>query len=635
MTLPSGATSISSINTTNYTYLTNTGQVKTSWSSAKSDFVGKGKPLYNLERDQIKLEDIELINVNLPESQKNFVFTNNSIFEQENVTSDLMFTSTPSQEYSVQVTFIDEGAGYKNSLGYYFYVLDGSGNPVILDNHPSTNGNGSLGHYQPTIIFPNASSIAGGHLRSDGVLLPGHKRTLKGNLPNGKFKNVNVGFFLVPNGYDNRLVTSSSSVGVRYDNKPILHTQSSLNPNHVENAVGVDNNGYQSVLFKYNNGDNYVIGFEDIQRPSGDGDFNDLIIRVTTNPAINLADTVLITPPTIDSSILQKTKLGLLFIADEATMGAHLGEEGYSYCLRRRLNFDSEFNRNRYLQIYEGSYLLFNCTVTYSSEGAQSVFINYEFTSLSAYENIVNGKVQFYLLETESNRDDELVLDPTNPDVNERTRFDKLVLLQRLENDNVLSEDYTLKELGPEDHEEVKTSETNTVPHNTTRSALIWGDPHIQKIDGSVVTVLDTGRHTYLETDKIKIEVNFDFYRDHPVKVYRDYTFIKDVYLTDVKTGAVLHLDMFDINLPVKADDLSVYQVLDISEVAQTKSLRPKLLSLTSFDPNVNVKVVCWKNNTYIWIIFYPTRTDFFNEIYISKEDLNKIYTPNWKGLIV
>ena len=120
------------------------------------------------------------------------------------------------------MTFLDGGAGYKNALGYYLWV-DDNGTKKILENDDVTNANGSLGNYNPTIIFPNGSLGIGGGVRSGGKLVPGHRRKLLGNQANGKFNNVNVGFFLVPNGW------KGNNTGVGYDNKVILYSDKDFN----------------------------------------------------------------------------------------------------------------------------------------------------------------------------------------------------------------------------------------------------------------------------------------------------------------------------------------------------------------------------------------------------------------------
>jgi hypothetical protein len=634
MSLPTGSKSISSIDNSNYNYLTGDNSAVVGWNAARSSFVGKGKPSANLDTEPITLEDIELINSKLPEGNKDYVFANNGVFAGENVVSDLRFTDPPNDqnEHTVQVTFIDEGAGYKNSLGYFFYV-EIEGTIHLLDNADDNTDN-SAGYYRPTVIFPNASSIAGGFLRSDGVLLPGHRRTLKGNLANGKFQNVNIGFFLVPNGWDNRDV--STSIGVRYDNKAILHTTSKMNPNYVPGAIGAANHGYQSVLFNRNSGESYVVGFEDIQRPSGDGDFNDLIFRITTDPVVNLANTATVGTTSPVSECLQKTKQGLVLVAP-ISMFPNLADPGVTYRFDRTITFNTTFDRDRYLEIYTGGYLTFSQPTTYVSSGSLDIVVTYTFTSADINENTVGDNVQLYLLRTDDNRDDETVVDPTNPDPNERTPFDKLVLMQRLENDNVDHEDYAVTEIDSELTETTLKTETNMVPYNTVQSALIWGDPHIKTIRGEVITLADdVGWRLYFESKQLLVRVFLALHPEHPMEAYQNFSFIREVEITDKRTGETVSFDTFDPSLPWRSNR-SQLKAIKVGRPSETdnKKLRNKYLSLLSFDPEVKCQLVNWRDAVNLWIIFYPTQTEFFNEIFVDKSDLIKIIGKDSRGLIL
>lgn len=171
-------------------------------------------------------------------------------------------------------TFLDEGAGYKNAVGYYMWVPHPTTSAhQLLTNDPLTNSDGSVGHYTPTIIFPNASLANGGRLRRGGHMYPGHKRILFGNNLDGTFSNVRVGFFVLSNGWN------GSSAGVA--NKiSLLHSEPVLNARSQNEILA--NEHIQTIIFDYE-GDS-LLAFEDIQRPGGDSDFNDLVMKVTMDP---------------------------------------------------------------------------------------------------------------------------------------------------------------------------------------------------------------------------------------------------------------------------------------------------------------------------------------------------------------
>jgi hypothetical protein len=131
-----------------------------------------GVPGYLVEKDVLDQELLNDIGASLPESRPvpsfNPEYLNNSNLDSK--------TEAPAD---VWITFVTEGAGWKNSLGFYTYELfDPPASPQDIDNH--------------TIIFPNASLK-----NSGGGLQPGDK-VLLGRFP----ANTGIGWFLVPNGWN-------------------------------------------------------------------------------------------------------------------------------------------------------------------------------------------------------------------------------------------------------------------------------------------------------------------------------------------------------------------------------------------------------------------------------------------------
>jgi LruC domain-containing protein len=148
----------------------------------------------------------------------------------------------------VWVTFVTEGAGYKNVLGFYTYPTDAP---------PQTPGDiDSI-----TIIFPNASLDGSG-----GGLKPGNKVKI------GRFNaNTTIGWALIADGWVNKSVT---------DGKWIVYSTRNLNPSAQTELK------QQSVLLLDPGRGRFLLGFEDIKRNSSgcDHDFNDAVFFVTANP---------------------------------------------------------------------------------------------------------------------------------------------------------------------------------------------------------------------------------------------------------------------------------------------------------------------------------------------------------------
>ena len=153
----------------------------------------------------------------------------------------------------VWVTFVDEGAGYKNVLGYYSYPQTSP--PATI---PANN--------QMKIIFPNVSK-----LNSGGGLLPGHKVFL-GHFDAGTV----ISWFLIADGYRNGAVTAGNWR---------LFSNSSFNPETNPLLKAHNVLLYDSVYNKV------ILGFEDIRRDNSscDNDFNDAIFYVSCTPDTAIA----------------------------------------------------------------------------------------------------------------------------------------------------------------------------------------------------------------------------------------------------------------------------------------------------------------------------------------------------------
>ena len=101
-------------------------------------------------------------------------------FFSDDVPSNIVLT----EDAEVSVSFLHEGAGYKNVLGYYYYDSD---------NPPA-----SVDEITKLIAFPNASAEGSG-----GGLLEGNTIELLGNFKAG----TTIAFFVNSNGWSNGTVT--------------------------------------------------------------------------------------------------------------------------------------------------------------------------------------------------------------------------------------------------------------------------------------------------------------------------------------------------------------------------------------------------------------------------------------------
>lgn len=203
-----------------------------------------GVPNYLVQPDMIGADLLEDINASLPEYSK-LPDTHPQYLADGNDANLILIDSC-----DVWVTFVHEGAGYKNVLGYYTYEYGSTIDDVTdIQNQ--------------TIIFPNVS-----YYNSGGGLYSGDKVYL------GRFgPNTVIGWFIISNGY----VSSNQSIGTGnwkfYSDKDLNSETNASLRQHV-------------VMLKDEARDLFVIGFEDILRTNSgcDQDFNDAVFYATANP---------------------------------------------------------------------------------------------------------------------------------------------------------------------------------------------------------------------------------------------------------------------------------------------------------------------------------------------------------------
>ncbi|MDG1751748.1 MAG: LruC domain-containing protein, partial [Thalassotalea sp.] len=191
------------------------------------------------------------INNALPESEINEAF----------LTDDSGSTISLNEEAEVFITFIHEGAGYKNSFGYF--VFDPNNSPQSHED------------VSEIIVFPNLSypHLSNGHRLSLGVFPAG----------------THIGFFIAANGfwYDS---------GVKPNKVPYYYSLQNLNP---ESDPALRQH---AVLLYDEEISEVIIGFEDLPRTWGDNDFNDAVFSVKSTPENAINSVSLVSVPQVNDS---------------------------------------------------------------------------------------------------------------------------------------------------------------------------------------------------------------------------------------------------------------------------------------------------------------------------------------------
>lgn len=147
------------------------------------------------------------------------------------------------EEAEVSVTFVMEGAGYKNTFGYYTY--DVSNPPESVDDIKSS----------MRIIFANASAQGSGGSLQEGDLV---------NLGSFDAGTV-IGYFVIANGWNGTEVTEGLAT---YYSLPALNRDVTQ----------------QSIMLYSESCGSLITSFEDMHTSGGDKDFNDIVVKTTIDP---------------------------------------------------------------------------------------------------------------------------------------------------------------------------------------------------------------------------------------------------------------------------------------------------------------------------------------------------------------
>lgn len=208
---------------------------------------------------------------------------------------------TLSESAAVTVTFVDEGAGYRNSLAWVafpqgsFDQLSKSDLDTNANNVVSLTELSAVEGLQYGLVFPNASRLNGG-----GLLETGHAITINNgqDFPQG----TQVVFCLLQNAWKNGTVNGFNAA---LDTTVSLYSFDMINPEAPQEAtVLIDSEAHSArhvaMLFGDASREQIIMGFEDLHRTDryynhwnigSDEDFNDSVFIVTSTPAQAIAGT--------------------------------------------------------------------------------------------------------------------------------------------------------------------------------------------------------------------------------------------------------------------------------------------------------------------------------------------------------
>jgi len=255
-----GGGEIKSPNSTKWVYL----------SGYDSQGVPKNLMAVNDPVDQVLMHDI---NTALPE-YKNEVAAHPEWFSGSPPNNIDILTQS-----NVYITYITEGAGWMNSLGYFtFNTNQPPASAAAIDTIH--------------IIFPNVSNSGSG-----GGLNPGNKINL-GNFPAGK----SIGFALVPSGWNGNQTYVGPNTNVWYS----IPSFNTIDPTMMKHLLFFKDPSRQQILFTLEDQGKYQ---------GSDQDCNDNVFYITINPSIQNINTT--NMPLLATTVVDSDHDGVPDVSDD------------------------------------------------------------------------------------------------------------------------------------------------------------------------------------------------------------------------------------------------------------------------------------------------------------------------------
>ncbi|MFC6439275.1 DUF4114 domain-containing protein [Pseudobowmanella zhangzhouensis] len=236
----------------------------------------------NLTSTELDPELLKTVTEALPES-----YQVNAAFLSDEFNPNITF----SEDAQMAITFVDEGAGFRNSVGYFNFEAGAFDNLSFGDIDLNNNGIISIDELSMVesvnvgMIFNNFSEAGGG-----GTLQVGDTTVIGGGSFSYTDSGISIsdglvfeagtttGFFVIANAWNGTDVNTNLNT---------FYTLDFLNPENDASATLTnydDNARHVAMMFATDTSSDIIVGFEDLLRPYGDNDFNDAIFIVQTDP---------------------------------------------------------------------------------------------------------------------------------------------------------------------------------------------------------------------------------------------------------------------------------------------------------------------------------------------------------------
>ena len=397
---PIGSKTISNINFDKLYYLTSATN-NSSVCNDESFNMTTGKPLNNLTInplvDSFFLDNLKIIlaeNKNIYDTD--FISKYPKVLETDTL-RDIEISA--GGETMIHAVFIHEGASMKNMFGYYFYYINEEGQKVLLDNAEGE----TAYYYRPTVILPHVFS------EDDNLssLKLGEQRKLRGNLPNGNFSNIYVGFFLVIHGW-----LAKTGNGLCADDQ-FLYSTVDFAHQYSETQWEIVNNRIFSIYAKAENSDGdqmLFTAFEDLvdKQNQNDMDYNDCVVGFNisdVSTVVGYDDYSKVYVPTTPIAPSSNT---IVNIDDEGEYAefkktAYTFVYGKNYIFERHIFFPNEEDRNSFKTVYNRLFTNYKHE-SIVNVGDKGLKISYLFRKNDITNNTTGDKVKLYLFQAKFNK---------------------------------------------------------------------------------------------------------------------------------------------------------------------------------------------------------------------------------------
>lgn len=603
-----------------------------------------GTPSYMTKRDNlINLNTIQRVLNSLPEGV-NQVQKNPSYFMNPKFRNLVIQTDNPNFiGADVFVSFVYEGAGYKNTLGYYWYdISKGNKNPITTDEEgntieidynylidPSVSANERKrrrGLLNKTIIFPNASGIAGafnslpsGYASTNyggGTLNYGDTVQIFYDINNKSKKwpnNVSIGLFLIPNGWDGRLIRNTTAEHI-FTNNTLNPKPTNKNFTDKLNLLPCDTTGFVQAITLFdelnsNEDTSYLyIAFEDIMRNTGDRDTNDCIacFRYTPSYCVNTDGKLILSNDlTLNNSYketldLSKTeimidKTGIYYILPRNSIQFFTSSSVSPFKKVKQYKIQSDIrmnDKNMYFKtknIFKKLKYDYNGEVKFDDDKLMvSIILTVEKYEMQIFLYIVKSKNNRFI-EDWDEEDKSFLLGAFQRD------FVNHIGSNKIRDPFVTFNYFELNDDDDTDDEDNKDDECIYYKSYVCKwninhfTPYAMGDPHITTIYGESFE-LPNIPETYLfyQDSHLNVNISLDYHPDNVNNIHKDLVFMKtlDIKLNDNSYS----LDLFNIDNILNSSD-NILTVINPSEY--DNEMNRRIASLTKlYDCEIKHKYI-------------------------------------------